>query len=81
MAPWRRLGVGEPIFVSALHDAGIDVLLDSVVALLRERALDVPDDAEADEEAAKRRVPANERQIRVAIVGQPNVGKVCVAEF
>ena len=73
LAPWRRLGFGEPVFISAIHDAGVDVLLDSVVAMLRERGLDAV--ASQDDRAA-RRLPPEQRQIRVAIVGQPNVGKV-----
>jgi GTPase len=55
-----RLGLGDPIPVSALHGRGSGELLDRVVALL-------PPREEAVEEAADERV--------FCIVGRPNVGK------
>lgn len=54
-----RLGLGEPIPVSAFHGRGVGELLDRVVAALPEPAGDV--------ERAE--------HIRVAIVGRPNTGK------
>ena len=58
-----RLGLGEPVPVSALHGRGSGDLLDAVVAALPSEQLDVePAEAEPD-------VPS------VAIVGRPNVGK------
>jgi GTP-binding protein len=63
---FARLGLGEPIPVSALHGRGSGELLDAVVDAL-------PPDADIDQsaaaEAAADAVPA------VAIVGRPNVGK------
>jgi GTP-binding protein len=58
-AAFHRLGLGEPVAVSALHGRGSGDLLDRLVAVLRE-----PEVADApDEEPA------------FAIVGRPNVGK------
>ena len=64
-----RLGLGDPIPVSAIHGRGSGDLLDAVVA-----ALPAPDDGgpgegdgEADGEA--------DAVVAVAIVGRPNVGK------
>ena len=62
---FARLGLGDPVPVSALHGRGSGDLLDSVVAALPSEAAE-PDPTPAEPEA---RVPA------VAIVGRPNVGK------
>jgi GTP-binding protein len=56
---FHRLGLGEPFPLSALHGHGTGDLLDLVVASLPGRDEPVPDD----------------RAIRVAILGRPNVGK------
>jgi GTPase len=56
---FHRLGLGDPIPLSALHGYGTGDLLDRIVALLPGRAPDVP----------------GEEAIRVAILGRPNVGK------
>jgi GTP-binding protein len=56
---FHRLGLGDPVPLSALHGHGTGDLLDEVLARLPERAV-----AQAGEEA-----------IRVAILGRPNVGK------
>jgi GTP-binding protein len=56
-----RLGLGEPLPVSALHGLGVGDLLDRVVELL-------PDEGASIEAAPT-------EAIRVAIVGRPNAGK------
>jgi GTP-binding protein len=61
VAELYRLGLGEPIAVSALHGRGSGELLDRVVALLP------PDQEDAET------VPPEERVF--CIVGRPNVGK------
>ena len=59
-AEFHRLGLGEPLAVSAAQGLGTGDLLDRVVELLPE-----------DEDAARRtRTP-----IRLAVIGRPNVGK------
>jgi GTP-binding protein len=58
-AEFHRLGLGEPVPISALHGHGTGDLLDDVVRRL-------PGHAEA---------PVGEDAIRVAILGRPNVGK------
>src|SRR5262249_53683437 len=56
---FHRLGLGDPVPLSALHGHGTGDLLDAIVARLPgSGAAQVPDDA-----------------IRVAILGRPNVGK------
>jgi GTP-binding protein len=59
VAAMYRLGLGEPVPVSALHGEGTGDLLDRVVTLL-------PETSEA---------PEPETEPRFAIVGRPNVGK------
>jgi GTP-binding protein len=56
---FARLGLGEPFAVSALHGEGTGDLLDAIVARLP------PEDAHR----------AVEGELKVALVGQPNVGK------
>jgi GTP-binding protein len=58
-----RLGLGEPIAISALHGIGTGDLLDDLVALLLDAEV-----AEAAEETASDEIP-------VVIVGRPNAGK------
>jgi GTP-binding protein len=59
---FHRLGLGEPIPLSAMHGTGTGDLLDDVVDFLEREA------------AAPRRAVGDEA-IRVAILGRPNVGK------
>src|SRR5262249_50769182 len=59
VAELHRLGMGEPVPVSALHGQGVGDLLDRVVALLPEAGEETPGVEEP----------------RFVIVGRPNVGK------
>jgi GTP-binding protein len=59
LAEFYRLGLGEPVLVSALHGIGIDALLDRILEALP------PAEPAAEPEAFA----------RVAVVGRPNVGK------
>jgi len=61
---FHRLGLGEPIAISAEHGTGIGELWDAL-----DPALGPPESDDEDEE-----VPRG-RGIQVAIVGRPNVGK------
>ena len=56
---FHRLGVGEPVPISAMHGYGAGDLLDEIVALLPGSGKPRP----------------GEEAIRVAILGRPNVGK------
>jgi GTP-binding protein len=58
-AEFNRLGLGEPIAVSATHGLGSGDLLDAIVAALGERPPR----------------PEPEDAVRVAVIGRPNVGK------
>ncbi len=58
-AEFHKLGLGEPLAVSATHGLGTGDLLDRVVDLLGERP----------------GRPSSEDAARVAVIGRPNVGK------
>ena len=59
---FHRLGVGDPIPISAVHGYGSGDLLDAIVTMLRDAG-------------GRRQVEIGEEAIRVAILGRPNVGK------
>jgi GTP-binding protein len=65
-----RLGLGDPVPVSAAHGRNIDFLKSRIGELLREQSLSQPN--ASAEPAAAEPLPA---PIPVAIVGKPNVGK------
>jgi GTPase len=56
---FHRLGLGDPLPLSALHGHGTGELLDEIVSLLPGTELETP----------------GEDAVRVAILGRPNVGK------
>jgi GTP-binding protein len=58
-AEFHRLGLGEPIAVSAAHGLGTGDLLDRLVSLMGDEDAEEPD----------------EDAIRLAVIGRPNVGK------
>ncbi len=60
-AELNALGLGEPIAVSATHGRGTGDLLDRLVELAREAAVELP--------------PEGEEPVGVAVIGRPNVGK------
>jgi GTP-binding protein len=74
LADFYRLGFGEVFAVSAEHGRGVSDLLDAVVEKLGLPAdAPAPEDAEEPAEVAESDRPTGE--IRLAIVGRPNVGK------
>ncbi len=60
---FHALGLGEPIAVSAAHGDRIGALMEAVLA-----GFDVPDALVED-------VDDDERELRIAVIGRPNVGK------
>ncbi|MDI3317386.1 MAG: ribosome biogenesis GTPase Der [Bacillota bacterium] len=78
-----RLGLGEPLALSAEHGRGVGHLLDRALEELEragrpavplEEAEEAAGGREADGEAGTGKA-APERPVRVAVVGRPNVGK------
>ena len=62
---FHGLGLGEPLAVSAAHGDRINALMDAV---LEEFDVETPDEPESHEDH-------DERTLRIAVVGRPNVGK------
>jgi GTP-binding protein len=71
-ADLHRLGLGEPVAVSALHGRGAGELLDRIVALL-------PPEARVEREPQAQQEEKDEGQVDgevvFGVVGRPNVGK------
>ena len=61
VADLYSLGLGEPVAVSATHGRGTGDLLDRLVDVTREAAVEIPD--------------VGEDLVAVAVIGRPNVGK------
>ncbi|MDI3299414.1 MAG: ribosome biogenesis GTPase Der [Bacillota bacterium] len=80
-----RLGLGEPLALSAEHGRGVGHLLDRVLEELGRAGRpaepverEAPADAgegEGEVPAGRGAAPSPERPVRVAVVGRPNVGK------
>ena len=84
LAEFYDLGFGDIHPVSAEHGRGVGELMDAILAGLAARgtpAPEVPDEPEepeeapADEEEEKASRDDPNREIRLAIIGRPNVGK------
>ena len=75
-ADFHRLGIKEMFPISAEHGRGIDDLLDAVTAILPEPSvaaeLTAPQSDSPDEPQPTEETP---REVKVAIIGHPNVGK------
>ncbi len=82
-AEFFRLGLGEVHPLSAEHGIGVGHLLDSVVERMpppapeevRSEEAEFEEEEGAGEGAEVEEVPQEERPIRLAIIGRPNVGK------
>lgn len=96
LAPWLRLGLGRPFFISAKHDGSVDAVLDRITDHVEEYDIAASTSALASSSTATAtptgtadaiddvhgaplqmsQTPTNKNvSIRIAIVGQPNVGK------
>tara|TARA_R110002096_G_scaffold23031_2_gene73522 strand:- start:13604 stop:15001 length:1398 start_codon:yes stop_codon:yes gene_type:complete len=65
---FHTLGMGEPIAVSAAHGDRIGAMMDDIL-----ETFEVP---ESDDESA---ADDDDRELRIAIIGRPNVGKSTLA--
>lgn len=61
---FHGLGLGEPLAVSAAHGDRIAALMDEVLSGFEQQE---PDESSSDDDA--------DRELRIAVVGRPNVGK------
>jgi GTP-binding protein len=74
LAEFYELGFGEVFAVSAEHGRGVDDLTEAIVGALGvEPSPPPPEEADEPEEVSEDDRPTGE--VRVAIVGRPNVGK------
>ena len=77
VSDFHRLGIPQLFPVSAEHGRGVDDLLDAVVEVLPKAP--TTEGTDITEEAHARGLTADDRQltteVRVAIIGHPNVGK------
>lgn len=64
-AEFHGLGLGEPLAISAAHGDRISALMEAVLADFEFEAVDEAELAEDDDD----------RELRIAVVGRPNVGK------
>src|SRR5207237_1155277 len=73
---FRRLGIRELFPLSAEHGTGVAELLDAMVASVAIEKKTTEDTEDAEEEAEPgAAVPHGTGEIKVAIIGRPNVGK------
>jgi len=63
---FHSLGMGEPIAISAAHGDRIGALMDEMLSSF---VVEEDDDEEVDEDSDE------DREVRIAVVGRPNVGK------
>jgi GTP-binding protein len=73
-AEFYKLGLGEPVPVSALHGRNAGELLDRVVAILEEAEVEAGDET-GDRAEVEGSEPEAATEAVFAIVGRPNVGK------
>jgi GTP-binding protein len=62
---FHGLGLGEPLAISAAHGDRISALMEAVLADFEYEEVDEPESTEDDDD----------RELRIAVVGRPNVGK------
>jgi GTP-binding protein len=63
---FHALGLGEPVAISAAHGDRVSALMDEVLAPFA----DIDDDDAAESEQAE-----EDKALRIAVIGRPNVGK------
>ena len=72
---FHRLGIRRLLPISAEHGRGVDDLLDAVLAVLPPAADKTPEDTEPAAPDTEEAPSAEPGEIKVAIIGHPNVGK------
>lgn len=75
MGDFHRLGVGQMFAISAEHGRGVDDLLDAIVASLPKDHTTEDTDSTEETLTGKRSEDYATSEIKVAIIGHPNVGK------
>ena len=70
---FHRLGIRNVFPISAENGNGLDDLVDAIFAAVPAEAADASEETPEPNEPEE--VPASDREIKVAIIGHPNVGK------
>jgi len=70
---FHRLGIRNVFPISAENGNGLDDLVDAIFAAVPAEAVDASEETPEPNEPEE--VPASDREIKVAIIGHPNVGK------
>ncbi len=70
---FHRLGIRNVFPISAENGNGLDDLVDAIFAAVPAEAVDTSEETPEPNEPEE--VPASDREIKVAIIGHPNVGK------
>jgi GTP-binding protein len=70
-----RLGLGDPVAISAEHGEGLSELYDALCAALPLATADPAQDDDRDDEGEAGETPEVPHPIRIAVVGRPNTGK------
>jgi GTP-binding protein len=72
---FRRLGIKQLFPISAENGNGIAELLEHVISLMPPKVADEPSPAEDDSENEEKSEEPEAKEVKVAIIGRPNVGK------
>jgi len=72
---FRRLGIRNQFGVSAEHGRGVDDLLDAVLEILPAEKLTTEGTEDTKEDHTSSETEAAPSEVKVAIIGHPNVGK------
>ncbi|MFZ0684417.1 MAG: ribosome biogenesis GTPase Der [Terriglobales bacterium] len=77
LGEFHSLGMRNLFPISAEHGRGIDDLLDAILLVLPAKTKAIAEDTEVTADGAEEKTPVPEEphEIKVAIVGHPNVGK------
>jgi GTP-binding protein len=70
---FHRLGIRQQFPISAEHGRGVDDLLDAVLEVVQTKTAEVAKGAE--ETSAEEPETASQPEVKIAIIGHPNVGK------
>jgi GTP-binding protein len=69
---FHALGIGDPIAVSSAHGDRVGALMDDILRSFEDPKADDADEADED-------IADEDRELRIAVIGRPNVGKSTLA--
>jgi len=72
---FHKLGLGHPVAISAAHGDRISALMDEVLAPWAEADGELDDDKDDKDDDTDADVDDENKPLRIAVIGRPNVGK------